>query len=406
MTTLATGTVPLEPRVDMPEDPGLQDLPMLFDGDWVWEAYCGRFGSPEVPVQEIRVQRFSHSPGRQATVTYAAEWNPEEFIPSEHFTIRLNRGGSIELFRFPDDGYLPGLARAAIPEEAIKLLNKHVTVIPARRVRVDVVRYRPGSHAVLRHRIKSARFYVRAIRPASVASYFEAAELVGHSGFIVPRLAGCWADGGVLWLSEIPGSNLRENIRGGHQPDPGMLLDGLERLWSAPGRNDHRPFDLSGAYRWADRTLKHAAREREDLGQKLEEATRVLDPFVESWTPSCIAHNDFYDDQMLVLPDGRVALVDFEETGAGDPMLDVGNFLAHLRWAGCFRREGPAEASQTYHQVFRRAALDRFLWSEQDLAAREAVCLFRICTNTIRHLQQDWPQRLEEGLSLVIETLS
>ena len=108
MTTLPLGTVPLEPQVIIPEDPGLRDLPQLFDGGWVWEAYCGRFGSPEVPVQEIRVQRFSHSPGRQATVTYAAEWDPEEFIPSEHFTIRLDRGGGVDLFRFPDDSYLPG----------------------------------------------------------------------------------------------------------------------------------------------------------------------------------------------------------------------------------------------------------------------------------------------------------
>ena len=107
---------------------------------------------------------------------------------------------------------------------------------------------------------------------------------------------------------------------------------------------------------------------------------------------------------MLILPDGRVALVDFEETGAGDPLLDVGNFLAHLGWAACFRREAQAEASRIYRHIFRAAALDRFKWNEQDLALREAVCLFRICTNTVRQLQEDWPRRLGEGLSLVLET--
>ena len=405
MTTVPTGMVPLHPQVQVPEDPGLQDLPMLFDGDRVWEAYCGGFGSPEAPVRELRIQRFSHSPGRQATVTYAAEWDPEEFIPTEHFTIRLSRGGATELFRFPDDAYLPGLREAADPEEAIKLVNRHVTVIPARRVRVDVVRYRPGSHAVLRHQIGSVRFYVRAVRPAFVPSYVEAAQLVSHSGFIVPRLTGCWADGGILWLSEIPGSNLRGHIRSGNQPSPEPLLEGLERLWSAPGRTDHHPFNLPGAYRWAGRTLNHAVQGREDLEGKLAAAAGVLDPFIESWTPSCIAHNDFYDDQMLILPDGRVALVDFEETGAGDPLLDVGNFLAHLSWAACFRKESHAEPSRAYRQVFRQAALDRFMWNEQDLALREAVCLFRICTNTVRQMQEDWPRRLEEGLSLVLDTL-
>ena len=108
---------------------------------------------------------------------------------------------------------------------------------------------------------------------------------------------------------------------------------------------------------------------------------------------------------MLVLRDGRIALVDFEEAGPGDPMLDVGNFLAHLRWASSFGRKGKREGSGTYYQQFRHAALQRFRWANRELAFREAVCLFRICTNTIRRPQGDWHDRLEAGLSLVNETL-
>ena len=53
----------------------------------------------------------------------------------------------------------------------------------------------------------------------------------------------------------------------------------------------------------------------------------------------------------------------------------------------------------------RDAALDRFRWTERDLAFREAVCLFRICTNTIRRPQEDWRSTLGAGLFLVNETL-
>ena len=118
-----------------------------------------------------------------------------------------------------------------------------------------------------------------------------------------------------------------------------------------------------------------------------------------------MAHNDFYDDQMLALPDGRMALVDFEEAGPGDPMLDVGNFLAHLRWRSCLGRQRKNDATGSYYRLFRDAALDRFRWSDRELALREGVCLFRICTNTIRHPQADWRGKLESGLSLVNETL-
>ena len=132
----------------------------------------------------------------------------------------------------------------------------------------------------------------------------------------------------------------------------------------------------------------------------LKGAVRSLDPFIKSWKPSHIARNDFYDDQMLALPDGRVALVDFEEAEPCDPILDVGN-LAHLRWGAHFGRPKEAEVKDAYRVIFHDAALDRFGWDRRELAVREAVCLFRVCTNAIRHPQSDWRRRLGEGLSLV-----
>ena len=153
------------------------------------------------------------------------------------------------------------------------------------------------------------------------------------------------------------------------------------------------------------RSFRHNVREDSEAARSLRDATQSLGPFVRDWRPSVTAHNDFYDDQMLVLPDGRIAVVDFEEAGPGDPMLDVGNFLAHLRWASHFGRGGESDSRGAYHQMFRSAALDRFRWSERDLAFREAVCLFRVCTNAIRRPRDDWHERLTEGLSLVNEIL-
>ena len=97
--------------------------------------------------------------------------------------------------------------------------------------------------------------------------------------------------------------------------------------------------------------------------------------------------------------------MDFEEAGPGDPMLDVGNFLAHLMWRARLGRQRENDASAGFHDVFRQAALDRFRWSERELALREAVCLFRTATNIIRHPQAEWRSKLEAALSLVNETL-
>ncbi len=399
-------TLSIYPEFAFPDDPGLEDLPKLFDSEWIWRAYRCQFGRPSTDPHRIRVRQFAHSLGRIALVSYELEWQADEYIPSQHLAIRIERDKPVELFRYPEDNRLPGLSQAAHPETALELLNRYVLALRARRAGVELIRYRPSSRAVLRHRVGKVRFYARVMRPDAVTPLLTAQELIGQSGFVLPRLAGYWEEGGVVWFSEVPGKNLRQQIQGGKLPDPNLLLDGLQTLWTAPHvPTGTRPFDLSRAYRRAKRSFTHNVRDGGTALRSLNDATKPLDSFVRSWRPTGIAHNDFYDDQMLILRDGRIALVDFEEAGPGDPMLDVGNFLAHLKWASCFGRKGRRDGSGEYYQQFRRAALERLRWNERDLAFREAVCLFRMCTNTIRRPQGDWHDRLEDGLSLVNETL-
>ena len=403
--TASPTTIALYPQVAFPEDLGIPELPSLFDPEWVHTAFR-QFGGQEPSPQWFRIRQFSHSLGRSAIVNYEVEWHPDEFLPSQQFAAMVTRDGPVNVFRFPDDPRLPGLPHVSDPEGALELLNRHVLAVRGRTARVQLVRYRPASRAVLRHSAGRIRLFVRVMRPSAASTFLAAHELMGQSGFVVPRLAGHWPEGGVMWVSEIPGRNLRQRLHRGRMPDPMLLLDGLEPLWNtSPNGNKGRPFNLAGAYRRARRSFRHNARDNSEAARSLRDATKALDPFVREWRPDIIAHNDFYDDQMLVLRDGRIAVVDFEEAGPGDPMLDVGNFLAHLRWASHFERSREGDARGAFHQIFRSAALDRFRWSERDLALREAVCLFRVCTNAIRRPRDDWHERLEEGLALVNATL-
>ena len=237
-------TVPLYPQAGFPEDSRLPGLPQLFDGDWVWQASRKHLPAWEAAPAQVRVRQFSHNPGRSAIVSYIAEWDPEEYIPSEIFTFRLDSGRPISFSRYPQDPALPALEEAAHPDTALRLLNRHVFAFPRRKLRVDMVRYRPGSRAVLRHRSGKIRLYVRVMRPSALPNLLAAAELVAYSGFAVPRVVGAWQDGGVVWLSEIPGKNVRRLMRKGKPPDPETVLNALEPLWVAPSQPDDRAFDL------------------------------------------------------------------------------------------------------------------------------------------------------------------
>ena len=140
------------------------------------------------------------------------------------------------------------------------------------------------------------------------------------------------------------------------------------------------------------------------LFQLLQQVTHVLDPFAEEWSLTGIPHNDFYDDQILLTPEGKLALVDFEEIGAGDPLIDVANFLAHLRWASHFN-EGQ-EHCQSYYHSMRTTALVRFEWEKEELDIRQAYSLLRMCTNPVLNLDENWLQTVKRGLNLVHEVLS
>lgn len=399
------GAATAGPRVAFPADEGLRDFGRLFDGAWLWRAYRSRYGEPEISPRRIRLRQLSYVPGKRAVVLCAAEWDPDEFLPPERFTVEIGGGGAPSAFKPQDDPRLPGLSAALSPEGAADLLSRHALMAPARRVIVDTVRYRPGSRAVLRHKVDRVRFYARVMRPARLGRLIGAAAVAEQAGFALPRLAGAWHEGGVAWLSEIPGRNLRDCIRRGEAPDVAPLLDGLVRLWSAPAASGSgRPFDLRAAHRRARRVFRQTLRDDAEGLRALRDATRRLDAFAREWRPTAVAHNDLYDDQMLVMGDGRLALVDFEEAGLGDPLLDVGNFLAHLRWSARFGAAAAARAaSEAYRAELRDAALARFGWDARDLDAREAACLFRICTNPIRHLAADWRRTVREGLALAGE---
>ncbi len=391
---------------EFPADPKLPDLPVLFDPQWVWDECRAQLPAAYGEPLRIRIRHFIHSIGSSATVSYELTWREDDYLPPEQFVATLGRSAALTVSRFPQDQRLPGLAPAARPDSALQLVNEHVLAVPARRARVQLIRYRPTYRAVLRHSIGKVKLYARVVRQADFAPFLAAYERSRESGFIVPELTGCWAEGGVLWLAEVKGRNLRDLIRKGKAPNPERLLARLEQLWQGRVDREQVPaFDLSRAYRRALRSFRHNLRDFDDAAPVLNHIVDALDPFVRDWRPSCMAHNDFYDDQMLQLRDGRIALVDFEEIAPGDPMLDIGNFLAHLRWSAQFARRPRADNCRRYYDSLRDAALARFGWDSRSLAYREAVCLFRVCTNAIRHPKEDWRDKLGAGLRLVAEGL-
>ena len=203
----------LFPQLEFPEDPGLPELPRLFDAEWLWQSFLDWSVAKENTPRRVRLRHFNHSIGRSALVCYEVDWQRDAYLPADQFVVKLERDGSIDHFRFPLDDRLPGLAAAAGAESALQLVNRHVLNFPARLARVERVRYRPTHRAVLRHKVGKIRLYARVMRTDAVPSFLDVQEILGQTRFVIPRLAGYWSKGGVIWLTEISGRNLRDYIR-------------------------------------------------------------------------------------------------------------------------------------------------------------------------------------------------
>ena len=367
---------PLKPQVALPPDEGLPDLLQLFDSRWVWQRFTEHFGQPEVSPKHIRALQFSYRPGTRALVNYTAGFQNGSWEVDDHFAIELVGGKPNRVFRYPNDPYLPGLQLAGDAASAHDLLTRYVGGAP-HRVRVELVRYRPATRAVLRHvvywrpaRLGSLKLYARVMPVRRLDRLLTAAEMAERSGFQIPPVRGVWRSGGVAWMSEVPGETVREKIRRGAPPSPRALLEALAGLWDLRVETGKgHPLDVLGGFDMTERLLSQLLGDGEPR-RLLEHVTDILGPFARAWQPSAMAHNDFYGEQVLVTPEAKLALVDFEEIGPGDPLLDVANMMAHLRWMARF---GTAtEACTAYRRDLRSAALAHFGCDGRALDLREA----------------------------------
>lgn len=174
-----------------------------------------------------------------------------------------------------------------------------------------------------------------------------------------------------------------------HGLDPVALGAGTPKQLADHINDLMRPHPLSVALALPE----HAARLRA-LTARLLEAGAALG----SVPPAVPLHRDFHVSQMFV--DGeRIALIDWDLFAAGDPSLDVGNFMMHLE----LRCGAEFESAQTaflsgYVAVRPADALARVPLYQAFNHLRRACKSFRLQA-------EGWPQRLDEHLERAIHWL-
>jgi len=314
------------------------------------------------------------------------------------------------LYAFPVDAAMPGLFEATDPEA----MRGHLGALwSARRVRVHRVRsrllgYTPHARAAFRYEVLSE---------ARGTGVPELRRLVGkmHAKKEPARL---FADAWAVWRAARGRVNLAPPV--GYLPSAGLTLQEMvegERLGGLVEHPEFRkwvrqaacmlaklhglavplssrrraPEEAQTVHRWAGvlRTI------RSDLGERVERlGNRIASEVLARAEATAPIHGDFHHTNILVHGEA-VTFIDFDEAALGDPMVDVGRFLASLR-VPARRAFGDIGALRDAREAF----LETYLHRRDDDPRRarlfEAASLLIAGASAFRIQRATWVEEVAE----------
>jgi hypothetical protein len=320
---------------------------------------------------------------------------------------------------FPLDPSHPQLVRLADPAHVAELLAAAWSLGDGARTAYTVtpVRYRPRQRHVLRYdpvgagETVFAKLYrgegeaARADRIATrVADRLEGSP----SGVVAARPLALLPDDETVLYPLVPGRPLTGLLRRGGEPLAQRLDQaGVALRWLHEGppeladELEHRPFEAEAA---------DIARAGAHLGVLLPSAAEELAGLLEragamhaalEQEPPRFTHSDYKSDHLWIAPD-RVTLIDFNTCALADPALDIGKFLADLRWW-----HAAAGLDPTWAQ-------DRFLDGYGELSGArmararlyEVLVLAKIAIRRVRVFDADWEVRTSALLGRAVDLLA
>ena len=358
---------------------------------------------------------------------------------------------------FPVDPQLPHLDGVMAPSEhpslaaTLEAAARRVHDLPPDRLLLDVVaepvRYKPGNRCVVRYRLVFGDPGVTGGTDTTTTTCTLVAKLYREqheAQAATDLLARLRAPAAVAWtarpLGVVPGLPLALTEDLGSRRDPRPALSGLEVV--RPGSGDAFEVVARAARALAElhtsgldpgdlsrRTGADEADKAAERARSLQQHVPGLAPVVRRVTDQVCAtlaalpadtlrpgHGSYKPSQLLVR-DGAVSVVDFDQVCLADPALDVGYFLAYLRPAGLwYRRAGRRAWFEAAAGTFLSTYLHRLAERGESgptragIAARapvfEAALLLKIAARRVNRLHSPRPGEVAAVLGEVTRCLS
>jgi hypothetical protein len=387
---------------------GLDALDAL-DLDVVCDAAVDALAEAGGRVRSLRRREVHHRPGDEVIVGFDArvEW-ADSTEREELVVVRARLGddaGGVQVWCYPADPVLLGLADAVMPADVAAFLGLH-----AEAVELTVRALRPCRRAVIEVRSPGVDLYLKVVAPGEVARVVDRHRAFAAAGLPVAPVVTVDERRGWVVMAVLQGVTLDECSE--HQssalPGPAALADIIERVAAV----DLVDADVVPAS--ADLVTRHAmviAAAVADLGPRAMSIAAA----VERAAPSLCArmatvHGDLHAGQLLVDEQGDVVgLLDLDDAGHGDVLDEYGRLLAHLI-AAAVLHDGhgvtePTE-SQRWQVVLDLADAWTACCGRNELSTRVAASLLGWVTAPWRAQDAGWPERVEALLAVTEDVLA
>ncbi len=322
----------------------------------------------------------------------------------------------------PLDVRFPQLVRVCDPEyvrdmvaSASAASGRAPDHAPSSRYSVTSIRYRPGQKHVLRYdpldapegRAVFAKLYSTSEdseRVFRLAKQIEEWLALRRSGVTSVRPLAHVAEDAVILYPQILGTPLAKHLRHSGQDVASLLkatgaaLFALHQLPVAVAGslgNRKRPASFRAEVKDIAQTSKHVAALLPSVGGTLSAVLGRAQELYERLPlePPAFTYGDFKSAHLLITPDG-LTLIDFDSCRLDDPALDVGKFLADLRfWCTV---NGQLELEQVQEQFL--AGYGPGAPAERLVRARlyEVIELVKETVRRVRLYKGDWAYRTEQ----------
>jgi aminoglycoside phosphotransferase len=308
-----------------------------------------------------------------------------------------------EVYILPNDAELSGARRLLAANTRTEVLSRFVRKRPElMEAPLTILRYKPERRLVVRLggddglviKCYTEEGFARAAGPGGGFSRTEALRL--------PRLRGASVSRAMLAWDWVAGETLGSRLQSG-----GRESRALGRLAEALVSLHGQSIGFSARYQpcmvASDAALVAAdlAGVLPELGQRAAELTAELTARLAAIDPiSASLHGDLSADQVIVGPDRRITLIDFDRAAAGHPAYDLATFAARLVVS---RHPRSREISDRLVEAYEDAGGVRVC---DAMPAFLAAAIVLLSTEPFRRRLPDWPARTESLLAAAGELLS